>query len=150
MKNSYEELKPNRQIFGLSVRWIVVGTALVAVLLIAVYFLGWFAKPLELSSPDNLQRLSREANNAWQALEAKRESINVLEQKAGLMVSAYGEDMTVWPQGKRDEYLQIQSQVTNQKTAYNAACGQYNAFWEDEWRSIPAPNDIPTSCEFLN
>ena len=63
------------------------------------------------------------------------------------MALAYGEDMTNWPQGKRDEYLQLQAQVTNLSTSYNAQCGQYNALWEDEWRSLPAPNDLPTHCE---
>ncbi len=145
-----DDLKPDRKLFGISVRWILLGAALVAVLVVVAYALGWFAKPFELTSPDNLQRLSREANDAWQALEAKQESIEELEEKAGLMVTAYGDDMTAWPQGKRDEYLQLQAQVTNLKTSYNNDCGQYNAFWLDEWRSLPAPNDIPTRCDFLD
>jgi hypothetical protein len=126
----------------------IVGVVMVAML--GAYFLDWFSTPLELTSPDNLQRLSRQANDAWQALEAKQQTIINLEQQADLMVAAYGDDQSTWPQGKRDEYLQLMAQVTNLKASYNVQCGQYNAFWDDEWRGIPAPNDIPTSCQFLN
>lgn len=143
----YNDLKPNKSMFGLALSWLLFGvTVLIAILLLS-YFLGWFAKPLEVMSPDNIERLSRQANEAWQALEAKEASIEQVESKANLMITAYGEDMKVWPQGKRDEYLQLQAQVTNLTTSFNAQCGQYNALWSDEWRGIPAPDDLPTRCK---
>lgn len=141
------ELNPPKGVIGLAIRWMAVFALIVVVALVIAYALGWFAKPMEVMGPDNIQRMSRQANDAWQALEAKQASIDAIETKAGQMVLAYGEDMTVWPQGKRDEYLQLQAQATNLSTSYNSQCGQYNAMWADEWRSVPAPNDLPTHCE---
>lgn len=100
-----------------------------------------------MASPDNIERLSREANNAWQALEAQLANIEKSEDAAADLLTAYGEDQSVWPQGKRDVWLQLQKDITNKSAAYNVSCAAYNAFWQDEWRALPAPKDIPTRCE---
>ncbi len=148
--SDYDDLPiPDRKLFGVSFRWIMFYATILVVLGIVLYLVVWVFKPMEMTSPDNLARLSQEANDSWQALQAKRQSISGLESKASLMITLYGEDMAAWPQGKKDEYLQINQQIINLKISYNSDCGEYKAMWNDEWRAIPAPDDLPTTCEFL-
>lgn len=128
-------------------RWVLFGFLLVLVLAGLFFIYSWVNKPLEVLSPDNIQRLSQEANDKWQALLSQQATIDTISQRAKDMVVTYGEDRSVWPQGKSDEYLQLRQQVGNQITAFNLSCGQYNALWQDEWRSIPAPDDLPKKCE---
>ena len=132
------------------VRWLIFGTMFVALAMLLAFALDWIAAPLENNSPGNVKSLSRQANNAWEALNSQRESISVLDSRAEDMVLAYGEDQSKWPQGKRDEYLQLRQQYHNAIIAYNSACGQYRAMWSDEWRSVPAPDDLPTTCEMIS
>jgi hypothetical protein len=141
---------PKRADYGGVAAWIL-WLFFIAIVLIALGFaLNWFAKPAELFSPDRFEMLSRQANESYQALEAQERSITAIRAKAEQMITAYGEDMSKWPQGKRDEYLQLQQQVTNLTVAYNAACARYKAMWQDEWRAISAPGDLPTTCQMLD
>ncbi len=142
--------KPSKTIFGFSVKWMIFFASIILVAVLISYALNWIQAPLDLTSPENIRQMSREANDAWQALEAKKSSISNLESQVNDMTLLYGEDMSKWPQGKDEEYLQLKRQIANLKTAYNSECGQYNAFWLDEWRALPAPDDIPTHCSFLD
>lgn len=145
-----EELpKPSKTMFSSAVTWILFIFGLALVVTVLGYLAGWFVSPLSVTSAAEVQRMSREANNEWQALKAKQASIANLENDARLMIALYGEDFSKWPQGKHEEYLQIQKQITNLKLSYNSECGQYRAMWNDEWRSLPAPDDLPTTCDFL-
>lgn len=128
-------------------KWLLLFFALL--LLAAVLYFGysWVTKPLEVMSPDNIERLSKQANEQWEALQAQLANINAAQQSAEDLVNLYGEDKSSWPQGKGDEYLQFKQQARNFITAYNASCATYNALWQDEWRSVPAPDDMSTSCD---
>ena len=145
----YSDLNPNRGLFGLYTKWIIFGAFLVALLLLVTFGLNWFAKPLEMADPDNLSRLSRQANEAWSALKSKQANIAGLESKTADFTLTYGEDRLKWPQGKSEEFMQTRQQLQNLKISYNADCGQYNALWQDEWRSVVAPKDLPTKCELM-
>lgn len=140
---------PTRADYGGSFAWIMWLVFIVAVLTIAGFGLKWFAVPTKLFDPDRMAMLSRQANESYQALAAQEQSVSVIRGKAEQMITAYGEDMSKWPQGKRQEYLQLQSQVTNLIVAYNASCARYKAMWQDEWRAISAPMDLPTTCQML-
>lgn len=138
---------PKRADYGGSFAWIVWLVVVIALLLIAGFALNWFSAPMRLFSPDRMATLSRQANDSYEALEAQRQNMTAVRAKADAMLDLYGDGE--WPQGKRDEYLQLQQQVTNLTMAYNAACAKYKAMWQDEWRSVAAPRDLPTTCSML-
>lgn len=144
MSNSFG---PPRGTVSTTTRWIVIGVVISIIIAAGTFAYSWVVKPMQMASPDNIERLSREANNAWQALEAQLANIEKSEDAAADLLTAYGEDQSVWPQGKRDVWLQLQKDITNKSAAYNVSCAAYNAFWQDEWRALPAPKDIPTRCE---
>ena len=116
---------------------------------IAGFVLRWQNAALTVAGPERIERLSREANNHWQSLQSQRASIDTQRARLAEYETLYGQDRAVWPQGKRDEYQQLSAAVRNLETAYNLSCGQYNALWLDEWRSLPAPDDLPARCELL-
>lgn len=130
-------------------KMIAMGSLVLMVLLVFAWGVGWFAAPLETFSANNVRNLSRQANERWQALEAQKSSISVQENRLGEFNILYGEDTAKWPLGKREEYQQLSASLRNLVTAYNASCGQYNALWNDEWRSLPAPKDLPTRCDLM-
>ena len=129
--------------------WAWLGFKIAVMLLVLAAIWNWLVTPLLLTSPQRLESLSRQANDNWQALEAQRHSIEQVQRRANDIVLLYGEDQSTWPQGKDEEYLQLKQQASNLTIAYNNACGQYKAMWQDEWRSIPAPNDLPTTCDMI-
>lgn len=141
---------PTRADYGGSFAWILWLVFIAAILIVVGFGLKWFAAPTKIFDPDNMARLSRQANDSYQALAAQEQSVSVIRNKAEQMMIAYGEDMAKWPQGKRQEYLQLQAQVTNLIVAYNGACAKYKAMWQDEWREIAAPKDLPTTCAMLD
>ena len=130
--------------------WVLLAFVIGIVIIVLAFALGWIATPLDTMSAENTRRLSRQANDAWQALEAQRENILSVETQASDMILTYGEDQSTWPQGKREEYQQLRTQRQNRIAAYNTSCGQYNAMWQDEWRAIPAPDDLPTACDLYS
>lgn len=141
------ELRPTRSGTWSAILWVV---AIAVVILVAIPVgaaLNWWTMPFRMYSPDNIASLSRQANESWQSLEAQNASINVVERKINDFLLTYGEDQSKWPQGKSSEIQQLRSELSNKITAYNAACGQYQAMWLDEWRDFPAPDDLPKTCE---
>jgi hypothetical protein len=130
----------------------VVGGIAVVIVALAVligvgYAFRWIDAGLETVDPSNIRRLSAEANDRWNALETKRDSI--INQEKGLadFYTLYGDDTSKWPQGKTEEYQQLVQALRNLKTSYNNDCGDYMAMWDDEWRDLPAPDDLPTTCQ---
>lgn len=141
------EFRPTRAGMNSAILWIL---AIAVVLLVAIPVtaaLGWYATPFEMFSPSNMRQLSRQANESWQSLEAQQASIGAVERKINDFLLTYGEDQSKWPQGKSTEITQLRAELSNKITAYNTACGQYMAMWQDEWRDLPAPDDLPTQCE---
>lgn len=124
-------------------------TIVLAVIGIAAYVLRWQNAALNVAGPERIERLSREANNHWQSLQAQKATISNQQARLAEFEMLYGVDRAVWPQGKREEYQQLSAAIRNLETAYNLSCGQYNALWLDEWRAISAPGDLPTRCELI-
>lgn len=102
---------------------------------------------LNVVSVDNIKNLSKQANQSWEALDAKRSTIRTQQSDLETYKELYGDDYATWPQGKRNEYQQLQKIVSSLITSYNVQCAEYNALWQDEWRNLPAPDDLPTYCE---
>lgn len=113
------------------------------------YTLRWVFVPLDTVGPENMRHLSQQANNHYQSLESQRASIRTQQQRIVEFERLYGQDRTIWPQGKRQEYQQLADALRNLTTAYNLSCGQYKALWRDEWRDVPAPNDLPRTCDLI-
>lgn len=109
----------------------------------------WVTAPTEMFSVDNVRELSRQANDMFQQLKADQVSIRSLENQITTFEDTYGEDTNKWPQGKLNEYQQLQRALYNKKASYNDDCGQYNALWKDEWRDLPAPDDLQKTCELI-
>jgi hypothetical protein len=141
--------RPTREVYGFSFAWIFWLFVILAFFVVMGFGFDWFAKPMEIFSPERVEMLSRQANDRYQALEAREKSVYSIRLKAEMMMTAYGEEMETWPLGKRDEYLQLRAQETNLILAYNNACAEYKAMWLDEWRSVAAPPDLPTTCEAM-
>lgn len=104
---------------------------------------------METFSLDNAKALSEQANDANEALSAKLDTINVYQSELDSYVSLYGEDVTKWPFGKRESYQQLEKQIFSLKVSYNSECADYNSLWQNEWKSLVAPRDLPTYCETL-
>jgi hypothetical protein len=144
-----QELSPNKNFYKLMWRWVVGGVLLALILLPILWILGWVSVPFQQTSPDLVRQLSQAANEAHEGLLAQSANIDNIETTMATMVVQYGEDRSSWPQGKSSEYLQLAQQRQNLITAYNQACGEYRALWNDEWRNLPAPDDLPTNCEMM-
>ncbi len=130
-------------------RLIGIITALLIVIGGAAYVLRWQSAALDTVGPERIRALSREANDRHQALQAQLATIHTQQQRLAEFDALYGKDRAVWPQGKRDEYQQLSSATRNLVSAHNGACGQYAALWLDEWRDVPAPNDLPRACPLI-
>lgn len=145
---------PKRRDYGGTIQWgwfllfILIGLSLMG------FVLGWFNAPMQMFSPRNMQQLATEANTRWFALEAQQTVYSTAREQADGYEALYGEDTSKWPQGKRSEWQQAQRSASNAKAAYNNACGQYNALWNNDWKSIPLnAQDLgslpPRSCSLI-
>lgn len=150
----YGDFTPKRRDYGDTWKWL--GYLLFALILLAImgFFLNWFSAPMQMFSPRNLQQLATEANTRWFALEAQKTVYGTAREQADGYEALYGEDTSKWPQGKRSEWQQAQRTATNAKAAYNNSCGQYNALWNNDWKSIPLNaqdlgNLPPRSCSLI-
>ncbi len=142
-------LSPNLRTYRTSWKWIAFIVTMVILALVAGYFLDWFKAPLDLTSPARLQQMSEQANSKWESLKAQKATIELTQTQIAAFETAYGTDRSVWPQGKATEELQLQGVLINKISAYNTMCAEYNALWQDEWKAISAPGDLPTSCELI-
>lgn len=131
------------------IQWVLVIALVLMVGGVLAWGMGWFDAPLRVTSSQNVERLSREANDEYQSLQGQLRTIESVRTQITNYPLLYGEDTATWAQGKRDEWLQLQRELTNKIAAYNRDCGQYNSMWQDEWRDIPAPDDLPKQCEFI-
>lgn len=152
MSNYFDEVPGSRdteRAYG----WLfwVIAVVFVALVLIGVLAFGlrWQNAVLNQYGPERSEQLSREANDRWQALLSAQASIVQVRRALLEFNSLYGEDASRWPQGKRQEFQQMQANLTNLIQSYNGQCGQYNALWRDTWRDVPAPNDLPKECQLL-
>lgn len=121
--------------------------AFTAILMALGWGLGWFGAALDQTGPERIRSLSAQTNDRFQALEAQRQDIARAELALVSFRNQYGTDASVWPQGKNAEYSQLLTRYQNATAAYDAACGQYRAYFSDTWRDIPAPNDLPKTCD---
>lgn len=142
--------RPHRGDIGNTILWVGAITIVLAVVVVLAFALDWFSAPFRVMSSQNVQALSRQANDSWSALDAQRASITTQRQRVNEFDTLYGADPAKWPQGKRTEYQQMTAALRNLINAYNHNCGQYNAMWLDEWRDIPAPDDLPKRCDMLD
>lgn len=110
------------------------------------FALGYATRPARLMDAQRVEAMSAKMNNAYQALQAGDLEVEGLAYRLREMDTSYGPDRSVWPQGKRAERDQLQQQYLNAVTAYNRACASYMAVYADEYRNLPAPNDLPTQC----
>lgn len=126
--------------------WIVI----VGVLsLLIMYLLLWADATVTVMSPENIKNLSQQANQRYSALSQQAGDIADLEARLASFETLYGADRSVWPHGKRAEYEQIFEQVANRRSAWRTSCAEYEALWADEWRDVPAPDDLPKTCPLL-
>ncbi len=107
-------------------------------------------KPLaDTYSIANVKALSARANEMHSGLEGELATLMALKESVGDYNRLYGDDTSRWPQGKRSEWQQVVNQYRQSLSAYNTNCGNYNALWDDEWKGVVAPSDLPTRCELL-
>lgn len=144
-----QELSPNKNFYKLVWRWGLSAVLFMLILLPILWAFGWISVPFEQTNPDLVRQLSQDANEAHEGLLAQSANIDNIETTMATMVIQYGDNRATWPQGKSDEYLQLVQQRQNLISAYNQACGEYRALWNDEWRNLPAPDDLPTTCEMM-
>ena len=109
---------------------------------------NWAEEPAELLSPDNVKKEYEWFYTSQKSLTATKANIDALESKQQDMIFLNGEDTSRWPISTRDEYKQVGQQILQLETAYNQACGEYQAKWDNVFHNIVAPRDIPRSCEF--
>lgn len=136
---------------GLShVLWLaLLAGALIMFLIVLGFALEWFAAPFETMSPERVRILSQQANDEWGALEQTRTGIERLRGQEAEFITLYGTNTAVWPQGKAEEYQQVTAARRNREAQYDQLCATYEARWADEWRDLPAPDDLPRQCPAL-
>lgn len=133
---------------GPSIAQFLGGIFLIGIVLIFINFIWrWQEGALEVVSVDNIKMLAAQANEMYEGLEAKIVSIQALEDELKSYTDLYGTDATNWPQGKRQEYQQLQQAIRNLTTSYSQDCAAYKAMWNNEWKDFAAPKDLPTYCE---
>lgn len=144
-----EEYGPTKNDTKSIIKWVLLGLLLLLIVTVALYAIGWLTTPLRLTDSNRMERISREANDSWQALESQKANVSNIRNKMLLMTQLYGENMATWPQGKDEEYLQLQQQQVNMVNAYNSQCASYKAKWKNEWWEFSAPKDLPITCDLI-
>jgi len=134
-------------------RFVILFLALVAGFIlaqVAVRYLvlggEWAKEPAELFSPDNVKSEYEWFYNHRRGLEAQSASIQTNRRRTGTLESTYGDDKATWPPTAQDEYMQLANIQAQLETAYNMACANYQARWDNVFHSIVAPPDIPRGC----
>ncbi len=94
--------------------------------------------------------LATQANERYQGLESKLVTISSYQSDLNSYETLYGTDPSKWPQGKRESYQQLESAIRSLKASYNLDCSDYRALWSNEWKSIVAPKDLPTTCNLID
>ncbi len=145
-----DDLKPQKGTTAVVLQWLGIFFLAAIAIAILAYVFGWITAPLTNTSSDKVRALARDANEHYASLESSLANITVVERQMSTMVELYGENSETWPQGKADEYLQLATQRANLVTAYNRLCASYKAKWNNEWYDLPAPDDLPKTCEVIN
>jgi hypothetical protein len=128
----------------------ILGCAAAAIIAGAIGFALWWAgAAAETMDPARIRNLSQQTNQRYTALVQQVGDITDLQQQLEQFEVSYGADRGKWPQGKREEYDQVFTMLTNRRSAYRALCAEYQAIWADEWRGIPAPDDLPKECPLI-
>jgi hypothetical protein len=148
MNEYFPEPPDHRDIWRL-VGWIGAFALVGLAFLLFSFTVNWGAAALDQGSPARLRQLSREANDRYTALKSERATIETQRARLADFEQLYGKDPAAWPQGKREEYQQLTQAIRNMESAYNGHCGQYKSLWNDAWRDLPAPDDLPKTCDLI-
>jgi hypothetical protein len=143
------EFRPQKGTTTTAVNWLVVGALILLAAVLIGWLVNWLITPLVLTDASRVREASAEMNQLYSGLESQRASIKSMDTQIAAIPLTYGEDRNAWPQGKDEEYLQLVAQRGNLVTAYNRLCAQYEAKWNDEWYDIPAPDDLPKTCDLI-
>lgn len=113
------------------------------------YAWGFATREVRLNDAIREERMSAKMNASYQGLQKSEQEVAGLNQRVAQFTESYGTDQKAWPQGKREEYQQLQQLRFNAVQAYNNACAGYNAVYKDEFQATAAPDDLPKSCPFM-
>ena len=106
-------------------------------------------RPTQINDFDTRMERSAQFNQRHQSLRAIRASLAGVEQQLTDLRVLYGEDTATWPLDKKQEYAQLLTTRQQYETTYNAACGAYQAAWDDEFKATAAPKDLPRTCDMI-
>ena len=137
--------------------WTIIAGVIAVVVVVAIgyvaiqgnLFLDNAQIQAEQQSDRRERMFSQIITDRWSGINQTRGDIADLEAQVALYPQLYGENTAVWPQGKAQEYQQLQTQLLNRRSAYRNQCADYEAMWLDQWRREVAPDGVPMTCPVL-
>jgi hypothetical protein len=131
-----------------NVRWGGI-VLLLAILLIGVpigvaqynRWMGWQLEPIERTSVDNVKREADWFSQNAGFLKSQYANIGVIQRE----LAAMG-DGTKLVGAKKDLWLQKNKDLSQATIAYNNACGQYQAAFDNFFHGSVAPANVPRDC----
>lgn len=113
------------------------------------FLFGWKTKPLEIFNADRVQEVRTGFVERANALEIQLAQVQSLDTRIATIVSR-NNGKANWPiQDKADYESFVQSRL-DMVSNYNRLCGQYNADWENEYKSVVAEDlkeSLPVHCQ---
>lgn len=104
-------------------------------------WMGWQLEPIERTSVDNVKREADWFHQNAGFLKSQFANIGVVQRE----LSAMG-DGSKLVGAKKDLWLQKNHDLSQAVTAYNNACGQYQAAFDNFFHGSVAPGNVPRDC----
>ncbi len=136
MNNNYDNLRPNRGLFGLGLAWYlwaILAVVVITVIAIPVSLaLGWFSTGAQVISPENVRTQYAAAYDDQNALKGIAQNICTSEKARDTEIKG------------TEAYTQRSSQVLAQEQNYQRVSTHYNAYVSDPLRAkLVRPGDLP-------
>lgn len=129
--------RPDRQLFGISLQWILFIVALVVILATIGWTLGWITVPGQVVSPQNVQEQFQFAYKYYNAMVA-----------GALQTCLFEKDLETL---SGDAKIQRQSQLLAIETTYTQNAAAYNAAMENTFKAkYVKPGDLPDRAPSLD
>lgn len=110
---------------------------------------GWFAKPAQIYSVENVEKEYEWFYNQRRGMEAVKANIESTDSRIDALFVAHGQDTSKWPSVPKQEYLQLVDARSISERAYNEQCSEYQARHDNVFHNLVAPGDIPRSCPLI-
>lgn len=142
------------------VKWVGIVFVAAVFLLFLLYFLGvidsqlnlwfgWQTKPAEIFDADRVEQVRTEFIERSEQLDSSLAQIVAMDTRIEQIVTR-NTGKTNWPVQDKADYESLVQARLDMVTSYNRSCAQYNADWDNEYKSVVAEDlrdTLPEVCE---